>query len=267
MIRARFPSALHHKDTRQQSAHLPKNVCTRSSLSVNIYIGLIQAFGLPATIVLDTTAKYRSGADEDSLIPASFSRRLRFSNNGYLITDRSPMFHFIKKTVLLLSPTLMFATTPAVAAVIDYDSGLAFDTGRASIFQQKLASDFSFSRLLMPAGLDDENVYLPQRSSLTYTDVLFSKKDLFCGAGVPGRKVFPDLETQTLEFSPASANTVSVASLTTTDFSANNAENSNITHLPLLGPIPEFSIKWLLVGVLVALAGLSRGTRGLHEGV
>ncbi len=82
---------------------------------------------------------------------------------------------------------------------------------------------------------------------------------------MPASKVFTDLEAQTLEFSPASANT-SVASLSS-DFSASNAESSNTTHVPLLGPIPEFSIKWLMVGGIVALAGLSRGTRGLHEGV
>lgn len=35
----------------------------------------------------------------------------------------------------------------------------------------------------------------------------------------------------------------------------------------LLGPIPGPSLMWLLIGAIAALAGLSRGTRGIHESV
>jgi hypothetical protein len=176
------------------------------------------------------------------------------------------MFHFIKKTVLLLSSALMFASAPALPITINYDSGLTFDRARQAIFHQEFANDFNFDNLQVHAGPDGNNLYFQKHTSLDFTDVLFSKKDVFYQAAVPVSNMFPDVEAEALKFSPASPNTITVAS-STAEFSANIAESSNVTHVPLLGPIPEPSIKWLLIGALIAVAGLSSGTRGLHEGV
>jgi hypothetical protein len=83
-------------------------------------------------------------------------------------------------------------------------------------------------------------------------------------ASLPGQKTAGSSRAD--ELSPNSANEIS-APAPASGFERENADIDNLSNVPLLGPISELSIKWLLMGALVALAGLSSGSRGIHESV
>jgi hypothetical protein len=166
--------------------------------------------------------------------------------------------------VLAFVSASICAAAPAHAGIIDYDVGAMIDmTSRLSAtVTDSLSPDAA--RVAVHGG--DEDGYSLPDFSVVFTDSLYARSDLFHDDAVLLGKQFYGVAPGGPEFALLQANETLPASFSF-DFDAHDAANGDLASVPLIGPVPEPSITWLMMGALLALAGLSRGTRGIHESV
>ena len=177
------------------------------------------------------------------------------------------MNHLKKNYLLALVAGSLVASASAHASIINYDFNVTIDTVTASLFNQTFAGSFSFDDAQVPApGFGGELLYKLADFTFEFAGMRFTNSALLYGDAALLNGTFLGLDAGGLEFAFLPATAVSPASFAY-DFGQGDAGNARLTYLPLVGPIPEPSIRWLLVGGLLALAGLTRGSRGLHESV
>ena len=168
---------------------------------------------------------------------------------------------------LTLAASSLFAVAPAQAGIISYDFSVTIDTVTASLFNQTFTGSFSFDDAQTPSpGFNGEDLYSLLDFSFDFVSNLYTQSDLFYGDAALLGNQFLGLDLGALEFSFLPANELFAASFSY-DFGAGDAGNGSIVYVPLIGPVPEPSIIWLMVGALAALAGVSTRTRGIHESV
>jgi hypothetical protein len=175
--------------------------------------------------------------------------------------------NFVKKSLLVFASAGLFAVAPAHAGIISYDFNVMVDTATASLFDQAFAGGLSFDDAQLPApGFNGEDLYSLPDFSFALAGNVYTHNNLFYDETALLAGQFRGLDLDALEFAFWPASGLFPASFSY-DFGPGDAGNGDVTHVPLNGPVPEPSMKWMMLGALLALAGLSRGTHGLHESV